>query len=196
MFYILVPGLRCLVSRAWNSTHDDRGNPQGTLRTRSALRVSYHIVCSARLARLTASIATRRQSVRRTNFLGSVLLFCSLANMLVACAATTPAITPAPTTPALPARTALSTACSVHVSSTNGTDYDTCGEVSETPCHSIQKGIDRAGNYNTVCVHEGELPKQHCAYSQLTMYLQVAIVVGLVGQGSSHEASCCAALMQ
>ena len=104
--------------------------------------------------------------------------------------------TPAPTAPALPDRTSLSTVCSVHVSSTNGTDSDACGEASETPCHSIQKGIERAGNYNTVCVHEGELPKQHCAYSQLTMYLQVAIVVGLVGQEPSHEASCCAALMQ
>ena len=104
--------------------------------------------------------------------------------------------TRAPTAPALPDRTSLSTACGVHVSSTSGTDSDACGEASETPCHSIQKGIERAGNYNTVCVHEGELPKQHCAYSQLTMYLQVAIVVGLVGQEPSHEASCCAALMQ
>ena len=64
--------------------------------------------------------------------------------------------TAAPTTAApLPARTALSTACSVHVSSTNGTDSGTCGESTDSSCKSIQKGIERAGDYNTVCVHNG-----------------------------------------
>ena len=62
--------------------------------------------------------------------------------------------TPAPTVPKLPALTALSTACSVHVS-TSGTDSDTCGESTDSACKSIQKGIDRAGDYNTVCVHKG-----------------------------------------
>ena len=76
-------------------------------------------------------------------------------------AAPTPSVAPttaptaAPTTPALLARTALSTACSVHVSSTNGTDSDTCGESTDSACKSIQHGIERAGDYNTICVHKG-----------------------------------------
>ena len=60
-----------------------------------------------------------------------------------------------PTTPTLPARPALSTTCSVHVSSTSGTDSETCGESTNSACKSIQKGIDRAGHNNTICVHKG-----------------------------------------
>ena len=88
---ILVPGLRCLVSSTCNSSHNAWVKPQGTLRTRTVSRVSYHIVCyPAWLARrLTASIVPRRQFVPRcTNFLGSILRFCLLATMLVACAGT------------------------------------------------------------------------------------------------------------
>ena len=57
--------------------------------------------------------------------------------------------------PTAPARTTLSSACNIHVSSTSGIDADTCGEASDNACKSIQHGIDRAGDYNTVCVHQG-----------------------------------------
>ena len=76
LFYILVPGLLCLVSSTCISSHNAWGKPQGTLRTRTESRV-------------TASIVPRRQFVPRcTNFLGSILRFCLLATMLVACAGT------------------------------------------------------------------------------------------------------------
>ena len=45
-------------------------------------------------------------------------------------------------------------ACNVHVSSLNGSDSDTCGSIDDS-CASVQKGIDRAGIRNTICVHEG-----------------------------------------
>ena len=76
---------------------------------------------------------------------------------------TTRAPTTAPTTPTLPDQSALNSTCNVHVSSTSGSDFDTCGSNSSSACGTIQQGIDRAGAFNTVCVHAGGLSKPNCA---------------------------------
>ena len=65
----------------------------------------------------------------------------------------------APTTTAPTSRwIELNPACNVHVSSTSGSDSDTCGLSSSSACETIQQGINRAGTYNTVCVHAGGWP--------------------------------------
>ena len=78
----------------------------------------------------------------------------------------TPTHTPtrAPTVPTLPDLPELDSACNVHVSSTSGTDSDTCGSSSSNACGSIQYGLSRAGLFNTVCVHAGGLSNaSNCA---------------------------------
>jgi hypothetical protein len=52
-------------------------------------------------------------------------------------------------------RRALSSECSVHVSSTDGVDSDACGEAADSACKSIQTGLNQAGDGDTVCVHKG-----------------------------------------
>ena len=69
-----------------------------------------------------------------------------------------------PTIPTLPDLTELDSACNVHVSITSGTDSFTCGSSSSSACGSMQYGIDRAGAFNTVCVHAGGLSNaSNCA---------------------------------
>ena len=62
--------------------------------------------------------------------------------------------TNAPTKP-FPDLTELDPTCNVYVSNTAGADSDSCGQTSSSACGSIQKGIDLAGAYNTVCVQSG-----------------------------------------
>ena len=63
--------------------------------------------------------------------------------------------TNAPTLQPFPDRTELDPICNVYVSNTAGADSDSCGQTSSSACGSIQKGIDLAGAYNTVCVESG-----------------------------------------
>ena len=51
----------------------------------------------------------------------------------------------------------MSSECDIHVSDSSGVDSLSCGLTSSSACKSIQKGIDQAGSYNTVCVHQGTL---------------------------------------
>ena len=93
---------------------------------------------------------------RRRNWGGEAADTCktSCGSAIGACV-TAPTIS---TIPTLPDQSELNPTCNVHVSSTSGSDSDTCGSSSSSACGSIQQGIDRAGAYNTVCVHAGGWP--------------------------------------
>ena len=86
----------------------------------------------------------------------------------------------------------LSSECGIHVSSSRGVESVSCGESTDSACKSIQKGIERAGDYNTVCVHKGIYQCETGWAGRITqsmMLLGFDAVVDCNGAGGSFQIS-------